>query len=76
MCSFQTPRTQRHPGLLGYMHTQRKKCRKERVGLVATNPDNLESNKEAWGGHKVLRTQVGFVQVECVPSVAPDQRFS
>ena len=26
-----------------------KKCRKERVGSVAANPDNLESNKEAGG---------------------------
>ena len=29
---------------------KRKKCRKERVGSVAANPDNLESIKEAWGG--------------------------
>ena len=29
---------------------KRKKCRKERVGSVAANPDNLESNKEAEGG--------------------------
>ena len=29
---------------------QRKKCRKERVSPVATNPDNLESNKEARRG--------------------------
>ena len=28
----------------------RKMCRKERVGSVAANPDNLESNKEAGGG--------------------------
>ena len=30
----------------------RKKCRKERAGSVAANPDNLliESNKEAEGG--------------------------
>ena len=27
-----------------------KKCRKERVGSVAPNPDNLESNREAGGG--------------------------
>ena len=27
-----------------------KKCRKERVGSVPANPDNLESNKEAGGG--------------------------
>ena len=29
-----------------YIHT----CRKERVGSVAANPDNLGSNKEAGGG--------------------------
>ena len=29
---------------------KRKKCRKERVGSVTANPDNLESNKEAGGG--------------------------
>ena len=28
---------------------KRKKCRKERIGSVAANPDNLESNKEAGG---------------------------
>ena len=43
---------------------QRKKCRKDRVGSVAANPDNLEINKEAGGEHKVLRAQVGIVQVE------------
>ena len=34
---------------------KRGKRRKERVGPVAVNPDNLENNKEAGGGHKVLR---------------------
>ena len=29
---------------------KRKKCRRERVGSVAANPENLESNKEAGGG--------------------------
>ena len=29
---------------------KRKQCRKERVGSVAANPDNLESNKKAAGG--------------------------
>ena len=51
------------------MGGKRKKCRKERVGSVAANPDNLGSNKEAWGGStivKVLRAQVRFVQVERV----------
>ena len=28
----------------------RKKCRKERVGSVAANPDNVESNNDAEGG--------------------------
>ena len=41
----------------------------EKKGLVhsvANNPDNLESNKEAEGEHKVLRAQVRIVQVERV----------
>ena len=46
--------------------TDGKKCRKKRVGSVAANPDNLESNKEAGGEHKVLRAQVRIVQVERV----------
>ena len=29
---------------------KRKKCRKERSGSVAANPDNLENNREAGGG--------------------------
>ena len=45
-------------GLLGYEQLkkytwyihEKKKCRKERVGSVAANPDNLGSNKEAGGG--------------------------
>ena len=45
---------------------KRKTCRKERVGSVAANPDNLESNKEAGWEHKVLRAQVRIVQVERV----------
>ena len=32
------------------MGEKRQKCRKERVGSVAANPDSLESNKEAGGG--------------------------
>ena len=32
------------------MGGKRKKCRKERIGSVAANPDNLGSNKEAGGG--------------------------
>ena len=56
---------------------KRKKCRKERVGSVAANPDDVESNKEAGGraqgtqGSKKL-----YKYRECVPSVGPDQRFS
>ena len=34
----------------GDLGGKRKKCRKERVGPVAANPDSLESNKEAEGG--------------------------
>ena len=34
----------------GDMGGERKKCRKERVGSVAANSDNLGSNKEAGGG--------------------------
>ena len=34
----------------GYLDEKRKKRRKERVGPVAPNPDNLANNKEAGGG--------------------------
>ena len=34
----------------GDLGGKRKKRRKERVGPVAANPDNLENNKEAGGG--------------------------
>ena len=37
---------------------KRKTCRKERVGSVTANPDNLESNNEAGGGAQ--GTQVGL----------------
>ena len=40
----------RRPGTGGDMGGKRKKCRKERVGSVAANLDNLGSNKEAGGG--------------------------
>ena len=53
-------------GIGGDLGGKRKKCRKERVGSVAANPDNLESNKEAEGEHKVLRAQVRIAQVERV----------
>ena len=39
----------RHVGNGGDLGVKRKTCRKERVGPVAANPDNLESNKEAGG---------------------------
>ena len=42
----------RRAGNGGDMGGKRKKCRKERVGSVAANPDNLGSNKEAGGGAK------------------------
>ena len=56
----------RRAGNGGDMGGKRQKCRKERVGSVAANSDNLGSNKEAGGEHKVLRAQVRFVQVERV----------
>ena len=34
----------------GETRVEREKCRKEMVGSVAANPDNLESNKGAGGG--------------------------
>ena len=40
----------RHVGNGGYLSGKRKKCRKERVGPVAANLDDLESKKEAGGG--------------------------
>ena len=40
----------RRAGNGGDMGGKRKKCRKERVGSVAANPDNLGRNKEAGGG--------------------------
>ena len=40
----------RQVGNGGDLSGKGKKCRKEWVGPVAANPDNLESNKEAEGG--------------------------
>ena len=40
----------RHVGNGGDFGGKREKRRKERVGPVAANPDNLEINKEAGGG--------------------------
>ena len=39
----------RQVGNGGYLGGKRKKCRKERVGVVAANSDNLENIKEAEG---------------------------
>ena len=39
----------RQVGNVGDLGGKREKCRKERVGPVAVNPDNRESNKEAEG---------------------------
>ena len=41
-------------------------CRKERVGPVAANPYDRESNTEAGREHKALRAGVRIVQVERV----------
>ena len=40
----------RHMGNRGDLGGKRKKCTEERVGPVAANPDNIESNKEAGEG--------------------------
>ena len=56
----------RHVGNEGDYGEKRKKCTKERVGPVDINPDNLESNKEEGGGHKVLGPNVRIVQVKRV----------
>ena len=45
----------RRAGNGGDMGGKRNKCRKERVGSVAANPDNLGSNKEAGGGAQGAR---------------------
>ena len=44
MCNLINTHTHIHMG------GKRNKCRKERVGSVAANSDNLGSNKEAGGG--------------------------
>ena len=51
MCNLINIHTYIHSaGNGGDMGGKPKKCRKERVGSVAANPDNLGSNKEAGGG--------------------------
>ena len=42
--------SRRHVGNEGDLGGKRENCRNERVGLVAANPDSLESNKEAGRG--------------------------
>ena len=59
----------RHVGNEEDLGEKRKKCRKERVGPVAANPNNLESNKKTGGEHKVFRAQVRIIQVERVCSL-------
>ena len=39
----------RHVRKGGDLSAKRGKCRQERIGLVAANPDNLENDKEAGG---------------------------
>ena len=39
----------RHVGKGADLGGKRKRCRKERVGPVAANPDNLENNQKAGG---------------------------
>ena len=63
----------------GDMGEKRKKCRKERVGSVAANSDNLGSNKEAGGGAQ--GAQGSSKKCTSRESVSPlsriiDQRFS
>ena len=52
---------------------KRKKCTKERVGSVAANPDNLESNKEAGGGAQY--TQGSIKSCTSRESVSPLSRL-
>ena len=59
----------RRAGNVGDTGGKRKKCRKESVGSVAANPDNLESNKEAGGGAQ--STQGSSKNCTCRESVSP-----
>ena len=68
----------RHVGNGGDLGGKRKKCRKEGVGPVAANPDNLKSSKEAGGGgtsYSGLKYELYELR-ESVPFVACDQRLS
>ena len=49
-----------------------KKCRKERLGSVAADPDNLESNKDAGGGAQGTQTsRKNCTSRESVSPVSP-----
>ena len=61
----------RRAGNGGDMGGNRKKCRKERVGSVADNPD-----KQGGGAQGAQGSSKNCTSRESVPSVAPDQRFS
>ena len=50
----------RHVGKGGDLSGKRKKRRKERVGLVAANLDNLEDKKEAGGGAQGTQGYLGL----------------
>ena len=63
----------RHVGSGGDSGGRRKKCRKERVGPVAANPDNLASNKEAGGGAQ--GTQGSNKICTCRESASPLSRL-
>ena len=52
----------RHVENGGDLGGKRKKCRKERVGPVAANPNNLESNKEA-GGRGTRYSRINQVRI-------------
>ena len=57
----------RQVGNVGDLGGKRKTCRKERVGPVAANPDNLESNKEAEGGAQGTQgSSKNYTSRECV----------
>ena len=61
----------RHVRSGGDLGGERKKRRKERVGPVAANPDNLESNKEAGGGAQgTLGSSKNCTSRESVPPLS------
>ena len=62
----------RHVGNGGDLVGKREKCRKERVGPVAANPDNLESNKAGGGAQS---TQGSSKNSKSRKSVSPLSRL-